>query len=80
MPIFKNFVKNALYKEDFKNFLIPPNIHFASVNYDTGKQVNLGAKNSIVEAYKLKDINKEQNKNLEIQNNYDKLIKFRQFY
>ncbi len=80
LPIFKNFVKNALYKEDFKNFLIPPNIHFASVNYDTGKQVNLGTKNSIVEAYKLKDINKEQNKNIEIQNNYDKLIKFRQFY
>ena len=28
LPIFKDFVENALYKEDFKEFKIPENILF----------------------------------------------------
>ena len=27
LPIFKNFVENALFKEDFKDFEIPENIY-----------------------------------------------------
>ena len=37
-------------------------------------------KKLVIEALKLKDINNLNNKNLNINTNYDKLIKFRQFY
>ena len=80
LPIFKNFIKSALYKEDFKQFPIPKGIYFAPVNYDTGEQEEFGSPKAIIEAFKLRDINKLNNKNLNISNNYDKLIKFRQFY
>ena len=36
LPIFKNFVENALFKEDFKDFNIPEHIFLTSLNYDTG--------------------------------------------
>ena len=36
LPIFKDFVEKALYKEDFKEFQIPENIYLTSLNYDTG--------------------------------------------
>ena len=80
MPIFKNFVKQALYKDDFKPFLIPEEIFFASVNYNTGKKENFSNSNSIVEAFKLNDINKMNNNNLNKNTNYDSVIKIRQFY
>ena len=32
LPIFKDFVENALYKEDFKDFNIPENIFLTSLN------------------------------------------------
>ena len=37
---FKNFIQEALYKDDFKDFLIPKDIYFAPINYDTGKKTN----------------------------------------
>ena len=80
LPIFKNFIKQALYKEDFKPFLIPEEIYFSSINYDTGKKESLNSPNSIVEAFKISNLTKLQNNNLGKNNNYDKLIKFRQFY
>ena len=36
LPVFKNFVENALFKEDFNDFKIPSNIYLTSLNYDTG--------------------------------------------
>ena len=80
LPIFKNFIKQALYKDDFKPFLIPKEIFFTTVNYNTGKKESFSNSNSIVEAFKLSDINKMKNNNLGINTNYDSLIKFRQFY
>ncbi len=80
LPIFKNFIKQALYKDDFKPFLIPEKIFFSSINYNTGEKENFGEPGSIVEAFKINDINNMQNKNLDKNTNYDKLIKFRQFY
>ncbi len=80
LPIFKNFVENALYKEDFGEFDIPENIYLTSLNYDTGVKSALGEKNSITEALKLRDINNIENKNLASPNGSDKIIKFRQFY
>ena len=79
LPVFKDFIKNALYKDDFRPFNIPADIYFAPVNYDTGEQESFTNNKSIIEAFKLDDINRMSN-NLEKGNIYDNLIKFRQFY
>tara|TARA_B110000211_G_scaffold197042_1_gene226362 strand:+ start:3016 stop:5364 length:2349 start_codon:yes stop_codon:yes gene_type:complete len=80
LPIFKDFVKNSLFKEDFKEFEIPEGIYLTSLDYDTGLKSVMGKKNTIIEALKKKDINNVDNKKLISINNYDKLIKYRQFY
>ena len=80
LPIFKSFVKKALYKDDFKQFVIPNNIYFAPVNYNTGEFEDFSKPRIIIEAFKSKDINNSKNNYLDSKNSYDKLIKFRQFY
>ena len=80
LPIFKDFVENALYKEDFKEFQIPENIYLTSLNYDTGLKSAAGEKNVITEALKLKDINNIDNNNLILTSGRDKTVMFRQFY
>ncbi|MFZ9995214.1 MAG: penicillin-binding protein 1A [Pelagibacteraceae bacterium] len=80
LPIFRSFVKQALYKDDFKPFTAPEEILFASINYDTGKKDTLNNPDAILEAFKLSDINRLKNNNLNRDLNYDSLIKFRQFY
>ena len=80
LPIFKNFVENALFENDFKDFRIPKDIYLTSLNYDTGLKSSIGDKNTIIEALKKKDINNIDNYNLISVNDRDNLIKFRQFY
>ena len=80
LPIFKNFVETALFKDDFKEFSVPKNIYLTSLNYDTGRKSSLGEKNTIIEALKSKDINNIDNNNLISISGSDRLIKFRQFY
>ena len=64
LPIFKDFVEKALYKEDFNEFQIPENIYLTSLNYDTGTKSAAGDKNVIVEALKLREINSLDNNSL----------------
>jgi len=80
LPIFKHFIENSLYKEDFKDFKIPKNILLTSLNYDTGKKSSTGDKNVIIEALKTEDINSLSNNDLISIKENDNLIKFRQFY
>ncbi len=80
LPIFKDFVKRSLFKEDFGEFEIPKGIYLTSLNYDTGLKSSLGDKNTIIEALKAKDINNINNNKLISVDSYDKLIKYRQFY
>jgi penicillin-binding protein 1A len=80
LPIFKDFVEKALFKEDFGEFRIPENIYLTSLNYDTGIKSAPGEKNTIIEALTIKDINNINNNNLILTNGRDKIIKFRQFY
>ena len=80
LPIFKDFVENTLYKEDFEEFKIPQNIYLTSLNYDTGIKSTPEDKNVITEALKLRDINNINNNNLISTNGRDKTIRFRQFY
>ena len=54
LPVFKDFVENALYKDDFEDFKIPENIYLTSLNYDTGMKSAPGEKNVIIEAPKNK--------------------------
>ena len=53
---------------------------FSAVNYNTGEIESFTSPDAIVEAFKLSDLERMQNKNLNKNTNYDKLIKFRQFY
>ncbi len=80
LPVFKDFVENTLFKEDFKEFVIPENIFLTSINYDTGLKSSQDDKKTIVEALKIKDINNINKNKLISINDSDKLIKFRQFY
>jgi len=80
LPIFRDFIKGVLYLDDFEEFEVPNGIYFAPINYNTGKQTDFDDKNFILEAFKKKDINNLNNKQLISNYNYDKLIKFRQFY
>ena len=80
LPIFKDFVKKVLFKEDFKEFQVPEGIYLTSLDYDTGMKSSLNNKNTIIEALKIKDINNIDNNKLMRINSYDKLIIYRQFY
>tara|TARA_Y100000816_G_scaffold158964_1_gene113589 strand:+ start:4559 stop:6910 length:2352 start_codon:yes stop_codon:yes gene_type:complete len=80
LPIFKNFIKEVSFLDDFDEFEVPDGIYFAPINYHTGEQTDFDDKNFILEAFKEKDINSLNNKQLISNYNYDKLIKFRQFY
>ena len=80
LPIFKDFIENSLFQEDFDEFKVPKNIFLTSLNYDTGRKSSPKDKNIIVEALKLRDINNIDNNNLISINDRDTLIKFRQFY
>ena len=80
LPVFKDFIENSLFKEDFDEFKIPENIYLTSLNYDTGQKSTSGDKNIIIEALKLKDINNIDKNDLISINDRDTLIKFRQFY
>ena len=64
----------------FKEFSIPKGIYFSAIDYNTGKKEDFSNSKAIIEAFKIKDINSKNNKNLSEIDNYDKLIKFRQFY
>ena len=80
LPVFKDFIENSLFKEDFEEFKIPEDIYLTSLNYDTGQKSSPKDKKIIVEALKLKDINNIDNNDLISINDRDTLIKFRQFY
>ena len=81
LPIFKDFIEKALYKEDFNDFEIPENIYLTSLNYDSGNKSQSGDKNSIIEALKSRDINNmSDNKDLISISRSDKQVIFRQFY
>ena len=80
LPIFKKFVSQALYKDEFKSFKIPKEIFFAAINHNTGKIENFSNRNAIIEAFKSSDVEKMRSNNLNKDLNYDSLIKFRQFY
>ena len=80
LPIFKNFIERAVYKEEIKPFKIPSDIYFFPVDYNTGRGLNFSNPKAIIEAFKEKSLTEIKSKNLNLGQNYDKFSKFRRFY
>ena len=56
MPIFKDFVKNAIKKKDARPFKVPSGISMMVIESKTGKKANFGSKETIIEAFKKEKI------------------------
>jgi penicillin-binding protein 1A len=61
LPIFKDFVKQAIKKIDARPFKVAPNISMMVVETVTGKKASFGSKETIVEVFKSEKINNEIN-------------------
>tara|TARA_B100000795_G_C22674570_1_gene389278 strand:- start:75 stop:944 length:870 start_codon:yes stop_codon:yes gene_type:complete len=77
MPIFKEFIKKAVKKEDARPFKVAKGITMMVIDPVTGRKANYGSKKTIIEVYK-KKINIDQSKNLDISNRLknNNIIKF----
>ncbi len=56
MPIFKDFVKKAVKKENARPFKIPGGIKMLVVNTNTGERASYSDESIIIEAFKEKDL------------------------
>ena len=56
MPIFKNFVKNAIKKDNARPFKIPKGIKMLVVNSKTGERASYSDESIIIEAFKEKNL------------------------
>ena len=52
LPVFKNFVKNAVKKKDARPFKVADNISMMVIDHLTGKKALLQSKKTIIESYK----------------------------
>ena len=66
LPIFKNFVENAVKKEDARPFKVADNILMMVIDPITGKKASSQSKKTIIEVYKKLPI--ENTSNLDINN------------
>ena len=56
LPIFKEFVKKAVKKSDARPFKVPKGITMMVVDPLTGEKAKFTSKNTIIEAYKNKNV------------------------
>ena len=56
LPIFENFVKMAVKKSDARPFKVADGITMMVVDPSTGEKANFNSKNTIIEAYKSKNV------------------------
>ena len=56
MPIFKEYIKNSVKKEDARPFKVANNITMMVIDPLTGEKASFGTKKTIIEAYKKNDI------------------------
>ena len=56
LPIFENFVKNAVKKSDARPFKVANGITMMVVDPLTGQKAKLTSKDTIMEAYKSKNV------------------------
>ena len=68
LPIFKNFVKNAITKEDARPFKVADNILMMVIDPLTGLKAETQSKKTIIESYKKLPI--KNNSNIDIKNRF----------
>ncbi|MDA9604184.1 PBP1A family penicillin-binding protein [Candidatus Pelagibacter sp.] len=66
LPIFKNFVKNAIKKEEARPFKVADNIVMMVIDPVSGEKAEIQSKSTIIESYK--NFTSERNPNLDINN------------
>ena len=78
LPIFKNFLKNAVKKEDARPFKVAENILMMVIDPLTGQKPNAQSKKTIIESYKKNKISTNVISNLEINNRFknDSILRF----
>jgi len=68
LPIFKDFIKNAIKKEEARPFKVADNILMMVIDPLTGQKAQFASKTTIIESYKKNNINRENDLNLDINN------------
>ena len=72
MPIFKNFVKKAINKKDARPFKVSDGVKMVLIDTKTGKKVNYGSKDTLIEVFKInqdkKSFEVDQNLNYKLSN------------
>ena len=68
LPIFKNFVKNAIKKKEARPFKVADNILMMVIDPLTGQKAQFASKTTIIESYKKNKINRVNNLNININN------------
>ena len=76
LPIFKNFIKNAVKKEDARPFKVADNILMKVIDPVTGGKVQIESKSTIIEAYKNIEINSELNKDINNRLKNNNILRF----
>ena len=66
MPIFKQFVKDAIKKKDARPFKVANNISMMVIEPSTGKRADFTSKKTIIEVFKKNNINENNVKNFDI--------------
>ncbi len=77
MPIFKDFVKKIVKKEEARPFKVAENITLMVIDPKTGKKASFDSKKTIIEVFKKKDLN-QNNKNMILNNrmNNNNILRF----
>ncbi|MDA7713872.1 PBP1A family penicillin-binding protein [Candidatus Pelagibacter sp.] len=76
LPIFKNFVKNAVKKEDARPFKVADNIIMRVIDPVTGKRADIGTKSTIIEVYKNLQSDNEANQDISNRLKNDNILRF----
>lgn len=76
LPIFKNFVRNAVKKQDARPFKVADNIIMRVINSSTGKKAETSSKFTIIEAYKNLPVDNVLNLNINNRLKNNNILKF----
>ena len=76
LPIFGNFVKNAVKKKDARPFKVADNILMKVIDPVTGKKADSGSKSTIIEVYKDSQTDNMSNKDINNRLKNNNILKF----
>tara|TARA_B110000037_G_scaffold34699_1_gene42256 strand:- start:470 stop:1255 length:786 start_codon:yes stop_codon:yes gene_type:complete len=76
LPIFKNFIKNAVKKEDARPFKVADNILMKVIDPITGEKALTESKSTIIESYKNTEIDTQLNKDINNRLKNNNILKF----